>query len=205
MRMRRKKHGDERRERCAELFLKEFPIVTDQRPIELEIGCGKGKFITETAVRNPDRRYIAMERVADVVLIAAEKTKEEDIKNLSFIIGDAKLVTEYFPPHSVERIYLNFSDPWPKKGYYKRRLTYKDFLALYKEILVPGGAIFMKTDNRGLFDFSLEQFSENGFELRNITYDLHNSEYAADNIVTEYETNFSQKGFTINRVEAYLK
>lgn len=202
--MRKKKHGSERILACGDLFVENPQSITSDKPVHLEIGCGKGAFITECARRNPDVQFYAMERISDVILLAAEKTKENEIGNIRFIIGDAKNVAEYFAPHSVERIYLNFSDPWPKKGHAKRRLTHKNFLDVYKEILVPGGSIFVKTDNRPLFDFSLESLAENGFELRNVTYDLHNSEFNADNIVTEYEKTFSEKGFTINRVEAYL-
>ena len=102
----------------------------------------------------------------------------------------------------MSRIYLNFSDPWPKKGYYKRRLTYRGFLEIYKKLLAPGGEIILKTDNEGLFDFSLDEFTVSGFELSGLTRDLHASEFAADNIMTEYEKNFSEKGFKIHRVIA---
>ena len=107
--------------------------------------------------------------------------------------------------YEVNKIYLNFSDPWPKAGHAKRRLTHRNFLAQYRRILKPDGAIFFKTDNRGLFDFSLEEFKECNFRLENLTYDLHNSEWADGNIMTEYERNFSAKGFSINRVEAWCK
>ena len=173
-------------------------------PVELEIGCGKGSFITGMSKRFPGRSFIAMERVSDVILLAAERIKAEDIKNVKFIIGDARNLKEYFPDSSIARLYLNFSDPWPKKGYAKRRLTHRSFLELYKEILVPNGEIVFKTDNIGLFEFSLEEFTAAGFKLKELTYDLHNSEYNDGNIVTEYEKNFSEKGFKINRVVAYL-
>ena len=144
-----------------------------------------------------------MERVSDVLLLAAEKIKAEEANNVRFIVGDAKDLLTYFPPFSVSRIYLNFSDPWPKSGYAKRRLTYRSFLEIYKQILVPNGEIVMKTDNINLFEFSLEEFTVAGFKLKEITRDLHNSEWNAENIVTEYERNFSEKGFSINRVVAF--
>ena len=203
MRMRKKKHGAERISACGEYFIAEGTEIKEF-PIELEIGCGKGSFISGMAKRHPDKKFIAMERVSDVILLAAERIKSEEINNVKFIIGDARNLKEYFPASSVERLYLNFSDPWPKKGYAKRRLTHRGFLELYKEILVPNGEIVFKTDNIGLFEFSLEEFTAAGFKLRELTYDLHNSEFNDDNIVTEYEKNFSEKGFKINRVVAYL-
>ena len=203
MRMRKKKHGSERIAACSELFIKNSSDINNF-PVELEIGCGKGAFICGMAKKNPDISYVAMEKISDVIMFAAEKIKGEELTNVKFVIGDAKDVTTLFPPTSVRRIYLNFSDPWPKSGYYKRRLTYKGFLELYKTILVPDGEIVFKTDNVGLFDFSLEQFEEAGFHLRELTRDLHNSEYMTENVMTEYEKNFSEKGFPIHRVVAYL-
>ena len=203
MRMRKKRHGAERIAACSDYILQDSKEI-DKFPIELEIGCGKGSFVLGMAKKHPEVTFVAMERVSDVLLLAAEKIKAEGLENVKFIVGDAKRVCELFPAASVQRIYLNFSDPWPKSGYYKRRLTYKDFLELYKMILVPDGEIVFKTDNVGLFDFSLEQFELAGFHLRELTRDLHNSIYNADNVVTEYEKNFSEKGFPIHRVVAYL-
>ena len=203
MRMRKKKHGAERISACGEYFIPEGTVITEF-PIELEIGCGKGAFISGLSNRFPEKQFIAMERVSDVILLACERIKSENRNNVKFIIGDARNLKEHFPASSVSRLYLNFSDPWPKKGYAKRRLTHRGFLELYKEILVPNGEIVFKTDNIGLFEFSLEEFTAAGFKLRELTYDLHNSDYNEDNIVTEYEKNFSEKGFKINRVVAYL-
>lgn len=206
MRMRKKKHGAERLLACGDI------VVTDPAQLfangisyELEIGCGKGGFITELARQNPDKNYAAMEKVTDIIMFAAEKAKAAELTNIKFINADAKDLAQYFDVGQVSRIYLNFSDPWPKKGYYKRRLTYAGFLDTYKSILAPDGAIFMKTDNRVLFEFSLESFEANGFELRNVTFDLHNSEYNEGNIMTEYERNFSEQGIPICRLEAYKK
>ena len=204
MRARKKKHGAERLAAVSDYFIQK-PILDTSKKTYLEIGCGKGKFIIENAERNPDINYIAVEKVSDVILLAAEKASQKELKNVKFMICDAKGLTELFDKHSVDLIYLNFSDPWPKAGHYKRRLTYKAFLDVYREILKEDGAVFFKTDNTGLFEFSLEQFKEDGWRLENVTDDLHNSEFAADNIMTEYEKNFSEKGFTIHRLEAWVK
>ena len=131
----------------------------------------------------------------------AKATAESRPDNLKFIIADATKLTEIFAPHSVECIYLNFSDPWPKSGYYKRRLTYKTFLDLYREILVPGGLLKQKTDNENLFDFSLEQFEAAGLTVEMLTRDLHHSEFAEGNVMTEYESQFVAQGkpiFAVN-------
>ena len=204
MRMRIKRNGQQRIAACDEYIIHDKSEIT-RFPVELEIGCGKGAFILELSKRNPDTSFIAMERVSDVILLAAEKIKAEEAKNVKFLIGDAKGLCDIFPESSVRRIYLNFSDPWPKKGYYKRRLTYRGFLEIYKKILANDGEIIFKTDNSDLFEFSLEEFEAAGFKLKELTRDLHNSEYNENNIVTEYEKNFSEKGFKINRVVAYLK
>ena len=216
MRMRKKKHGAERIEACSDLIIQNTVISAENSPeifkndknlqgtLWREIGCGKGDFVCGMAERHPDVNFIALERIPDVAMLAMEKCKSRELANVRFIIGNVAKLWDVFSDHSVDRIYLNFSDPWPKAGHAKRRLTHRDFLEQYKRILKPGGAIFFKTDNRGLFDFSLDEFRECGFKLENLTYDLHNSEYNADNIETEYERNFSAKGFSINRVEAWL-
>lgn len=204
MRARKKKHGAERLAAVSEYFI-DKPEINKDKVTYLEIGCGKGKFIIENAERNPETDYIAVEKVSDVILLAAEKANERQLNNVKFMICDAKGLTERFEPHSVDYIFLNFSDPWPKAGHYKRRLTYKTFLDVYRQILKADGAIFFKTDNAGLFQFSLEQFTEDGWRLENVTDDLHNSEFAKDNIMTEYEKNFSEKGFSIHRLEAWVK
>lgn len=214
MRMRKKKHGAERINACSELLIQNTVINTEnvkesfkndgERPLWLEIGCGKGSFVCAMAERYPEVNFIALERVADVAMLAMEKCKAAEITNVRFIIGDVAKLWDMLPDGSVDRIFLNFSDPWPKAGHAKRRLTHRSFLEQYRRILKAGGAVFFKTDNRGLFDFSVEEMRETGWRLENLTYDLHNSEFAADNIMTEYEKNFSEKGFSINRVEAWL-
>jgi tRNA (guanine-N7-)-methyltransferase len=209
MRMRKKKHTDDRIIACGSLLAENpeemrgrWKDISDNRPICLEIGCGKGTFICETAKRNPEKFFIAVEKVRDVMVMAMEKCRDAQISNVVFSDIDAEKLYEVFSDGELSEIYLNFSDPWPKKKHAKRRLTYRTFLEIYKKILSPDGMIYFKTDNRPLFDFSLEEMQNCGFKLSDITYDLHNSQYADSNIVTEYEANFSAKGFKINRVAA---
>lgn len=172
-------------------------------PLYVEIGMGKGKFITTLAGMHPEVHYIGVEKYASVLIRAVEKKKErEDLKNLTFLAVDAADLPEMFAPGEVDRIYLNFSDPWPKDRHAKRRLTSKEFLARYARFLKPGGELCLKTDNRALFDFSLEEAREAGWELTEVTYDLHHSPYAADNVMTEYEEKFSALGNPICRMTA---
>ncbi len=212
MRMRKKKHGAERIAACAEYLIGDvaplaslgsdptaiFPVA---RPVHLEIGCGKGSFAVGMAAAHPEWNFIAMERVSDVACCALEKAKataeDREGDNLRFLIGDAQHLAEWVEPHSVSRIYLNFSDPWPKKGYAKRRLTYRGFLELYKTILVEGGELYLKTDNEGLFDFSLEEFEAMGLTLLFSSRDFHKAPESEGNIMTEYEANFSSQGMPI--------
>ena len=202
MRMRKKKNGDKRFEKCAEYYITEKSQNVDG--FYLEIGCGKGGFMVQLAKKYPDRNFIAMEKISDVILLAAEKMKREELQNINMLNADAGELLEYFAEQSVSGIYLNFSDPWPRPKHAKRRLTAPSYLEIYKKLLKKGGAIYLKTDNRILFDYSLETLKEAGFRLEKLTYDLHNSEYEKDNLHTEYEDNFSAKGFPINRVEAYI-
>ena len=210
MRMRKKKHGAERIAACADLLIADPAVLMEnpqspfgtERPLCLEIGCGKGAFACGTAAAQPDINLIAMERVADVACLALERASTERDQrpgdNLRFIIGNAQNIPEWFPEGCLDRIYLNFSDPWPKAGYAKRRLTHVGFLEMYRCALKDGGLLIFKTDNVGLFDFSLEEFSEFGLTVEWMTRDLHNSDRAEGNVMTEYEKNFSEKGFTIN-------
>ena len=208
MRMRKKKNGAARIAACSDLLienvegLKEEPqyAFTQKRPLCIEIGCGKGNFACGMSAMHHENNFIAMEKVSDVACLALEKAKrseEERPDNLRFIIGDAKNLSEWFPDSCADRIYLNFSDPWPKAGHAKRRLTYRSFLELYRKILKDGGELVLKTDNVGLFDFSLEEFEACGLEVVWFTRDLHNSEYNEDNVMTEYEANFSSQGYPI--------
>ena len=211
MRMRHKKHGAERIAACSELLIsKEWDSPADpqtffsvSRPLSLEIGCGKGDFAVGMAQKYPNENWIAMERVPDVACLALEKAmaaKDTRPDNLRFLIGNAQNLASMFLPHSISSIYLNFSDPWPKKGYAKRRLTHAGFLSLYRQLLIPNGVLKLKTDNLGLFEFSLEQFTLCGLEILWQTRDLHASEQAQDNVMTEYERNFTSMGMPIYSV-----
>ena len=176
----------------------------NDNPIHLEIGCGMGRFIVQSAQRNPHINYIALERELNVIVTGARAAREAEINNIAFIIGDAAELASYFAPGEISRIYINFSDPWPnRKKWHKRRLSHSNFLETYKTVMGTHGEVFQKTDNTELFEFSLEQFSQNGFALRNISLDLHKSGYE-DNIMTEYEEKFSAKGMPIYRCEAYF-
>ncbi len=213
MRMRKKKHGAERILACSSLMIQDFEALRadpkyafcdKEKPLALEIGCGKGNFACGMSTKYHGVNFIAMEKVADVCCLALEKAKnsaESRPDNLRFIIGDASNLCEWFPLHSVDTIYLNFSDPWPKKGHAKRRLTHRGFLEAYRKVLKSGGRLVFKTDNVGLFDFSIEEFEAAGLNIVWQTRDLHTSERACDNIMTEYEKNFSEKGFTICSAE----
>lgn len=203
MRMRTRGHLEQRLDACSRLTINPKEGLPPS-PLHIEIGCGKGTFICQTAALNPEINYIAVEKVSNVIVLAMEKAKEAELSNLKFIRGDFSRLAEDFPDNSVDRIYLNFSDPWPKSGYAKRRLTHGAFLGLYKRILKRGGEIHFKTDNRDLFDFSLETFPENGFTLHNVTFDLHNSDFQG-NIMTEYEKRFSEMGTPICRLEAIVE
>ena len=209
MRMRRKKHREERMENCGDLMIKDIleyrndikAVFNEDKPLHIEIGCGKGRFISETARRNPDVNYIAFEKNLDVLVLAMEKVTALGLKNVRFVPGDAGVLSELETKSKVQRIYINFCDPWPKSGHKKRRLTHERFLLIYKNLIEKGGAIHFKTDNRGLFEFSLNSFADFGLKLKNITLDLHNSGFEG-NVMTEYETLFSQKGQPIYRCEA---
>lgn len=176
----------------------------NSNPIHLEIGCGKGKFICETAKRNPDINYIAVEKIGNVIVMAGEAVKRENLSNVLLLKCDAHMLPKYIKENSIERIYLNFSCPYPKNRDKNKRLTYPAFLNIYKKLLSENGEIHQKTDNMHFFEFSIEQFSQNGFALKNIFLDLHNSDFAG-NIVTEYEKRFSDLGQPIYRLEAYIK
>ena len=175
----------------------------NENPIHIEVGMGKGKFILEMAEQNPEINYIGIEKYSSVLVRAVEKTEDFEGENLRLIRMDAEEIEEVFAPEEVDRIYLNFSDPWPKDRHAKRRLTSVRFLERYDHILAPDGRIMFKTDNRDLFDFSLEQIKEAGWILENYTYDLHNSEFNEGNVMTEYEEKFSAKGNPISRLTAY--
>ena len=207
MRMRKKKNRDARFEKCSYLAIREPELFkgkwstcfNNNNPIHLEIGCGKGDFVVQSAIKFPDVNFVAVEKCFDVLIIAMEKVAKAELKNVRFIFTDAKNLCEVFEKSELSKIYLNFSDPWKKSKQAKRRLTFRTFLAIYDKILKNDATLEFKTDNRPLFDFSLEEFKEYGAKISQLTFDLHNSEYNKENIVTEYERNFSEKGFPINR------
>lgn len=175
-------------------------LFGNSRPIHLEIGTGKGKFMIEMAERHPEWNFVAVEKIEEVLLFPVRYAVEHEKTNMRFIYGDAIFLTEYFAQGEVSRIYINFSDPWPKKKHFKRRLTHHRFLNLYKQILAVGGEIHFKTDNQELFEFSLEELPQHGFELKEVTFDLHNSEFAADNVQTTYEEHWIRMGCNIHRL-----
>ena len=164
-------------------------------PVRIEIGMGKGRFITTLAAQNPSYFYIGIERYESVLFRALQKYEETPLPNLLFFCIDAMDLGEIFRPGEVDRIYLNFSDPWPKERHAKRRLTSQAFLAVYDRILKPGGQLEFKTDNQDLFTWSLEQVTEAGWQLTAVTRDLHHdAAMNAGNIMTEYEARFSAEG-----------
>ena len=212
MRMRKKKHGKERLEACSEYLyyhngepLQEpwqvFENPGDGTPVYLEIGAGKGGFAIGMTEKNPGVCYFALERVSDCVVIAVESAKAKDAKNLKFVIDGADNLPLIFAPGTVDCIFLNFSDPWSKKGYAKRRLTHRRYIEIYLNLLKKGGTLRFKTDNIGLFDFTLEELEAMGIKPRICTNDLHASEWNEGNVVTEYERAFSSQGIKINMLE----
>ena len=185
-------------EQCRGKWREKFPVSCQEHPIHLEIGTGKGRFILTMAQMNPDVNYVGIEKYSSVLFKGVEKQESLQLPNLLFIRGEAELITEFFDEGEIERIYLNFSDPWPKKRNAKRRLPSREFLRRYDRILAPGGRIEFKTDNRELFDFAVEEVPYSNFAIRKITYDLHHdSAMNEGNVMTEYEEKFSAKGNSI--------
>lgn len=183
-------------------------VFGNDRLLHIEIGMGKGQFLTELARQNPDVNYIGIERYSSVLLRALERfdKMEEELANIRFICMDAANIAEVFAPEEVDRIYLNFSDPWPKAKHARRRLTSCEYWKRYEKVLKKDGIVEFKTDNRPLFDFSLEQVEEAGWELVAHTFDLHHhEEMNQGNIMTEYEEKFSSKGNPICKLIARQK
>lgn len=175
----------------------------NNNPIRIEIGMGKGRFITQLALENPDINYVGIEKYSSVLIRAIEKCQDIEVPNLRFIRMEAEYICDVFNKEEVDRIYLNFSDPWPKDGHAKRRLTSKQFFERYDNILKKDGVVEFKTDNDLLFQFSLEQVPEAGWNLVAQTWDLHNdSEMVKGNVMTEYESKFSQMGNPIHKLVA---
>lgn len=178
-------------------------LFGNDHPIRIEVGMGKGQFLMELATRHPEINFIGIERYSSVLLRAIQKREQLELSNIYFMCVDAKGLSEIFAPEEIERIYLNFSDPWPKDRHAKRRLTSKEFFARYNVILKADGRVEFKTDNRPLFDFSVESVKEAGWKLDAVTYDLHHDEELCQgNVMTEYEEKFSSKGNPIHKLIA---
>ncbi|MBY5033574.1 tRNA (guanosine(46)-N7)-methyltransferase TrmB [Streptococcus gallolyticus] len=178
-----------------------YEVFGNNNPIHIEVGSGKGAFITGMALQNPHINYIGIDIQLSVLSYALDKVLESGATNVKLLRVDGSSLTNYFEDAEVDMMYLNFSDPWPKTKHEKRRLTYKTFLDTYKQILPEHGEIHFKTDNRGLFEYSLASFSQYGMTLKQVWLDLHASNYEG-NVMTEYEAKFSSKGQVIYRVEA---
>ena len=172
-------------------------LYPQAKEVRLEIGCGKGRFSAETAEQNPDVLYIALERVADAMIVAMERCQSKGLRNIFFIDGDAARLRDYFAPDEVELLYINFCDPWPGVKHARRRLTHEQFLVLYRGILSEGGQLHFKSDNHDLFEWSLFQFPKAGFDLSEVTRDLHGA--GVQGVMTDYEEKFHRMGTPINR------
>jgi len=170
----------------------------DGRPVYLEIGCGKGRFITGRAAADPDGYYVGAEGELSVIVRSLEKAEELSLQNVIFVAGYVNNISDFFRPGELSGIYLNFSDPWPKKRHARRRLTHRSFLEGYGEALSPDGFLEFRTDNNALFDFTLEELSAAGMEPAEMTRDLHSSGLLSDDIISEYEEKFVSAGKNIN-------
>ena len=220
--MRKKKHLEERIEKCDNVISlisddsnvltaiekKEYidtkALFGNDNPVVLEIGCGKGRFACELAKREPDINVLALEKCENVLVMACETAMKENITNLKFLHSGAEYLEKYIRPESIERIYLNFSCPYPKNRYANHRLTNQRFLKSYEVILKKGAEIHQKTDNMHFYEYSIDHLTGYGFSLKNISLDLHNSDFEG-NIETEYEHRFASQGMPIYRLEAYIK
>ena len=223
MRMRKKRNFEARMDACGDLLLvqgangilnmKEAAenyralidfagVFGNENPVALEIGCGKGGFVIALAQQNPNMNYLALEKMSNVILTPMEEVKNVGVENVRFLNIRAECLPCYIPENSLDCIYLNFSTPLPKLGYATQRLTHRNFLQVYKKLLKKGGRILQKTDDRDFFDFSLEEYKACGFDLENVTYDLHENGNPEWNIVTEYEQKWVDRGLPIHRVEA---
>jgi tRNA (guanine-N7-)-methyltransferase len=210
MRMRRRNNLEPRMAACESVWIHDpealrgnwRSLMPGCRELRVEVGCGKGKFTVETAEREPDVLLIAIERVPDALVLAMEAAEKKGLKNVFFVSLDAANIDLFFAEDEIDLLYINFCDPWPRKKNAKRRLTYRSFLEKYEHVLPVGGQIHFKTDNSGLFEWSLLEMADCGLELRNVTRDLH-----ADGpvgVMTGYEEKFYELGTPINRCEAIV-
>lgn len=211
MRMRKKKNLGPRMERCADYRIADpfaqkghwRELMPEARELRLELGCGKGRFTAETAANEPDVLFIAVEMVPDAMVVAMERCAAAGLANVRFIDANANLLPEFFAPGEVDRIYINFCDPWPKKNQAKRRLTHGNFLRLYRKVLAPHGQVHFKTDNAPLFAWSLEEIPQFGFALSEVTDDLHANGIVG--VMTDYEAKFHALGTPIHRLVATMQ
>ncbi len=178
-------------------------IFANANPVRLEIGCGKGKFVCETAAMHPEINFVACEKISNVMIDACERVKRENLKNVYFLGCAAEVLLKYFRPHTVEIIYLNFSNPLPKEGYKKQRLTHPRFLEIYRQLLADGGKIIQKTDDRDFYLFSLESYKSSGYAVLSVCEDLKNNPVEGD-VETEHEKLFKRQGKPIYRIVAQV-
>ena len=210
MRMRKKKNLIPRMERCGDFLVRDpydrrgswRELMPQARELRLELGCGKGRFTAGTAAAEPDVLFIAVEMVPDAMVVAMERCVNAGLTNVYFVDANADQLPSFFAPGEVDRIYLNFSDPWPSNRHAKRRLTHGNFLRLYRQVLKMGGQIHFKTDNQGLFEFSVDEIPNFGFTLSEVTRNLH--EYGPVGVMTDYEAKFYEQGLPINRLVATM-
>ncbi len=208
MRMRRKKNLIPRMEACADWLIRDPQALRGQwrsllpgaRELRVELGCGKGRFTCETAAGEPEVLFVAVERVPDAMVMAMERARDQGLKNVFFVDADAAGLPDFFAPGEVDRLYINFCDPWPTKRHAKRRLTHRNFLLKYRQVLPDGGEIHFKTDNAGLFAFSVEEFPAGGFQPTQVTDDLHRD--GIQGVMTDYEAKFHAMGTPIHRCVA---
>ena len=205
MRMRKKPNLVPRMEKCGAILIKDpkeqrghwRELMPEAKMLRLEIGCGKGTFTCKTAAAHPEDLYVAVERVPDAMVIAMELAMEMGLTNVFFVDADAANLSDYFAPDEVDLLYINFCDPWPGHKHSKRRLTHPNFLKSYRDVLKDGGQIHFKTDNKDLYEWSLFQFPKAGYELSEVTRDLHANGVCG--IMTDYEAKFHELGTKINR------
>ena len=198
-------------ERCVEYQIKDpyerrgrwRELMPAARELRVELGCGQGRFTAETAKAEPDVLFIAIERVPDAMVVAMERAAAEGLRNVYFIDADVNRLPEFFAPEEVDRIYINFCDPWPKSNQAKRRLTHGGFMKLYRRVLVPEGQIWFKSDNVKLFNFSVEEIPQFGYELSEVTDDLHAD--GPNGVMTDYEAKFYAQGVPIHRLVATMR
>ena len=210
MRMRKKKNLIPRMERCGDFLIRDpydrrgkwRELMPQAREVRLELGCGKGRFTAGTAAAEPDVLFIAVEMVPDAMVVAMERCVNAGLANVYFVDANADQLPYFFAPGEIDRIYLNFSDPWPSNRHAKRRLTHGNFLKLYRQVLKMGGQIYFKTDNQGLFEFSVEEIPNFGFTLSEVTRDLHAN--GPVGVMTDYEAKFYEQGQPINRLVAIM-